>query len=494
MQKKFTTAMVRQQYQRLISQYITIIPDAALKLRVTLAADHYFRSCALCVWARGGGVSDAHVEAYNAICSRGSTPPDALYFEVMSRVAENPSFTAPVFYDDLLSCDSVRGTRLAAQFRSMSEALLLMFAAVDDRVTQQEADYVESCIDWLRGYQPGQSTPHEVKRPVTQTPTAPIQPETREAPPAEEEAKPEEEPEPTTEELLQQLDELCGLDQVKKDVHSMINLIKVRRLREEHGLPVPPMSLHLVFLGNPGTGKTTVARLLAKLYKSIGVLSKGQLVETDRSGLVAGYVGQTATKTREVVEKALGGILFIDEAYALTSQTGQNDFGHEAIEVILKCMEDHRDQLIVIVAGYQDLMEEFIHSNPGLASRFNKYFLFEDYNGAQLMQIFTALCEKNGYQPDEETRTHAEDYFNRLFEQRDENFGNARDVRNIFEAMIVAQSDRVSQLENPTVDDLMQVTREDFRIAAEEDEDEDEDNSDGGEAADEVADEAAESC
>ena len=284
-------------------------------------------------------------------------------------------------------------------------------------------------------------------------------PQTQAAKPEEKEEIP---PKEKIEDLLAELDSYVGMDAIKTEVRSLINMVQVYKLRREHDLPTTDMSLHMVFSGNPGTGKTTVARIMSRIYHSLDILSKGQLVEVDRSGLVAGYVGQTALKTQKVIEKAMGGVLFIDEAYALNGKS-ENDFGQEAIDTILKAMEDHRDDLVVIVAGYTELMDRFIHSNPGLESRFNRFLMFEDYTPEQMVAIFKMQCKKGCYVLAQGTEELVRDFI--AEESADDSFGNARGVRNLFEHILVAQNNRLAKMENVTRDDLMQILPDDVLSA-----------------------------
>ena len=441
--------------------------------------DEFMTRCALGLWSRGGGITQRHVDMANQIYSRNQPQPKWMLWSLTSSVCESEVFLPPVFYWNLAENDAKRGTEASRTFIRMLTNILLYLAAVDDDVSYDEAAYITECtdkltaicdtsgvrksrealnpLDYVTSSEPGFQEKHRLQE---QTAGGEKLKEGDAEKPDAEEKKPD------FDELMAQLDSLVGLDDVKKDIKNLMNLVKVRRLRRENGLPIPPMSLHMVFMGNPGTGKTTVARIISGLYAAIGVLEKGQLIEVDRSGLVAGYVGQTALKTQEVIKSALGGVLFIDEAYSLASG-GENDFGREAIETILKAMEDHRDELIVVVAGYDGPMEKFINSNPGLQSRFNKYFYFPDYNGEQLLHIFKGQCKKNGYALTEEAEAEAKAMFEELYENRGENFGNGRDVRNVFEDTVVRQSNRVAALDAPTKDDLMQFLPEDLRDADE---------------------------
>ena len=261
-----------------------------------------------------------------------------------------------------------------------------------------------------------------------------------------------------------ELDDLIGLGSVKKEVRSLANFVKLQKQREAQGLKTAKVSYHLVFYGSPGTGKTTVARIVGRIYKDLGVLKKGHTVETDRAGLVAKYLGQTAQQTDTVIQKALDGVLFIDEAYSLVPEGGNGqDYGQEAISTLLKRMEDYRDRLVVIIAGYKDEMKRFIDSNPGLQSRFNRYIDFPDYSGMELADIFKMYMKKNQYTlaPD------AEDYLKEQFEyavaHKDRNFGNARYARNVFEKSIQQQANRLAGMSNLDKSELTELTIEDIK-------------------------------
>ncbi len=250
--------------------------------------------------------------------------------------------------------------------------------------------------------------------------------------------------EPSSEDPYKELESLIGLEPVKEEVKSLSNFIKVQQARKNKGLKEAQVSYHLVFTGNPGTGKTSVARIMARIYKDLGVLKKGHLVETDRSGLIAEYVGQTATKTNAVIDSAINGVLFIDEAYALTNSSEQ-DYGGEAIATLLKRMEDDRDSLVVIVAGYTEEMKHFIESNPGLQSRFNRYIEFPDYSPQELHDIYVQRANKGGYRLTEEADHYLLEHFKKAVANKDRNFGNARYARNLYEKSITCQANRLAQ-------------------------------------------------
>lgn len=336
-----------------------------------------------------------------------------------------------------------------------------------DEIIRTQLDVIETLISnnmkritddfWGAPVQPANNKPVEKDSENKAKPAASEKKDENQVEP--EEALPVE----NIDDLKAELNELIGLDGIKKEVNNLINMVTVHKLRQQHGLKSVDMSLHMVFSGNPGTGKTTIARMMARIYRSLGVLSKGQLVEVDRSGLVAGYVGQTAAKTSKVIESALGGVLFIDEAYSLTSKS-ENDFGAEAIDTLLKAMEDNREDLVVIVAGYDGLMDDFVHSNPGLESRFNRYMHFDDYSVEEMLQILDLQLKKGQYTLEEDAKTEARAYIE-ASNTSSISFGNARGIRNIFEKLLVEQANRLSSIDAVTKDQLMTITKEDVLAA-----------------------------
>lgn len=389
---------------------------------------------------------------------------------------KNRSFAegTPLLLRCCVAMDDKDGTHSAQQFVDGVSQLLYAAADADGDMTGRELSFITAYAGSLRTFLMTRAAGKHSSGVQEQTrrddgADKPTGGDAKAAPAQQPQAGAQEkkqEPEKTLEELMAELDGLIGLDGVKREVRTLTNLIKVRAMRKEHGLKVMDMSFHMVFTGNPGTGKTTVARLVAQIYKQLGFLSKGQLIETDRSGLVAGYVGQTAGKVTEVVNSALGGILFIDEAYALARKGMENDFGREAIDTLVKLMEDHRDDLVVIVAGYTAEMHDFLTTNPGLISRFNKYIDFPDYTDEELMAILAMNAKRQGYVVDEDAQKVVREMLSSMTLGERMDFGNARGMRNTLEKLVQEQANRLATSEGEiTREMLQQITAADARAA-----------------------------
>jgi hypothetical protein len=373
-----------------------------------------------------------------------------------------------VLFDLLVRGDTRDGTSRSYRYHDSALRLCRACISIDLVTSAAELELLERFrTTMLRSYdsiglsRPGQprQPPLSVDQPGaganTLTPKAatPTQPPPTPAAPA---TLP---PAKTISELTAELDELVGLQGVKDEIRRLTSLLQIQQLRHERGLPTMETSHHLIFTGNPGTGKTTVARLLSQIYRAVGVVSKGQLIETDRSSLVAGFVGQTATKTRAVLDSALGGMLLIDEAYSL-ARGGGEDFGREAIDTLVKFMEDNRDDIGIVAAGYPAEMQDFIDTNPGLKSRFTRTVHFADYTNDELVVIFNKLGEKNHYRPSDDAVTKLGALL--VAQPRDRGFGNARFIRNVFEETVARQAQRLTALEDPTDEQLTTLIADDL--------------------------------
>jgi len=468
------TEELHMNYQKSIQAFMSAYPY--INAEMIRQIDSYSRSCALCMWDSLSVALPVCTKNANEIYAS-----DGYYCEFSENQIQEmlddlrkTHYVIPVppFFQKIAERDCTDNTDFSRRLASCFKLMMLAFALIDNALQQTEikiiaelysklilvcdACHVKQYNDSVDLYDLADEEPIPSSQlPIKMQPlTSPV----RTVAVSKKENKPEPQVEET--EPLELLEHLIGLNSVKKEIGEVKALVTVQQKRREVGLPVSDISYHLVFTGNPGTGKTTVARLVAQIYKELGILSKGHLVEAAAKDLVAGYVGQTAIKTGELIEKALGGVLFIDEAYSLVDKNGQG-YGQEAIDTLLKEMEDHRNDLVVIVAGYDEPMQQFIESNPGLKSRFNRFIHFEDYTPEEMYEIFCKLCSKNAYTIEEAAEPILKDYFASLRKELSDDFANARTVRNTFETVIAKQASRIASKSRKTKALLSTITEED---------------------------------